>query len=292
MKYSLLFIFFISLFASCSSNKTLHKSPEEEKAELYYDHGTEKLVNKRYTEALKYFLKAEKLQPKNPKIQNNLGMTYWFKKQSEKAVYHLKKAIENDENDGDARNNLASVYYQKKKYDLALLEYRKVATNLIYDHQYRVLYNMALIYGKKGDQEKMIEYLNLSLKEKNDYCPTHFKLGRHYFSTKRFIKSFDHFHQSSLGTCLKNPAPFYWKAKTLAASKRYFKAKQEYRHLIKSFPRSHYSKLAVKNMSTIRKQELLSERVREQNYRYQNHKNSLQSKKRIEEPLDLETPDF
>lgn len=292
MKKLSVLIIIALIFSACASNKAIHKSPDDKKADLHYEHGTKKLVERDYTIALKHFLSAVKLRSDDTKIHNNLGMTYWFKKQPALAVQHLKKSIELDEENSDARNNLASIYFKQGKYDLALLEYRNVAKNLVYPHQYRTYYNIALIFEKKQDQEQMLELLGNSLKENYDYCPSHFKLGRHYYDNKRYEKALDHFHQSSLGTCVQNPAPFFWKAKTLGAQKRYFKAKQEYRSLIKQFPQSGYSRRAMNEITALKKQELLSERMREQNYRFRGNRKSLQSKKDEVPELDLETPDF
>ena len=275
---------------NCSSNKTVHKSPSDKKAELYYEHGTAKLINKKYTQALHFFLKALELKPKNTKIRNNLAMSYWFKNKVELAISHLKEAIEIDENNSDARNNLASIYYQQRKFDLALIEYKKVAANLTYNRQYRTYYNMALIFNKKGEDELVAKYLEKSIKERTDYCPAHYLRGKLLYKNRRFNLALEEFHQSSLGTCIKDAGPVFWKAKTLASQKRYFRAKQMFKDAIKKFPKSGYAKRAYQEISKITQSELLSEKVREENYRYKNNRKSLQSKQ--EQPLDLETPEF
>jgi type IV pilus assembly protein PilF len=282
----------IVVFAvSCSSsNKHLQQSPAEKKADLLYQYGTEKLVHKDYTAALKFLSDAEQVNPDNSKLQNNLGMTYLFKKKSELAIKHLKLAISLDKYNSDARNNLASIFYQQKKFDSALTEYKEILKHLTYNRQYRTYYNMALIYNKKDKMDLVLEYLNKSIEEKNDYCPAHYKLGKYYYSNKRFNLALDHFHQSALGICFENPAPYFWKAKTLASQKRYFKAKQKFKELIKKFPKSGYSKNAYKEISNVMKQESLSLKMGEQNYRYKKNSNSLQSMQ--DQPVNLETPDF
>jgi Tfp pilus assembly protein PilF len=289
MKY-LILIFTLLIVSNCSSNKTVHKSPEDKKAELFYEHGTEKLIKKEYTQALSFFLKAVALKPKNTKIRNNLAMTYWFKNKADLAVSHLKEAIQLDESNSDARNNLASIYYQQKKYDLSLLEYRKVAANLTYSRQYRTYYNMALIFLKKGEIELVVEHLDKSLKERSDYCPAHYQRGKLLYKNRKFNLALEEFHQSSLGTCVVNAGPLFWKAKTLASQKRFFKAKQMFKETIKKFPRTGYAKKSYEEIQKISRAELLSEKMREENYRYKNDRNSLQSKQ--EQPLDLETPEF
>ena len=41
-------------FTSCVTRNKLSKTPEEKKAELFYSHGTSKLLQQNYREALKY----------------------------------------------------------------------------------------------------------------------------------------------------------------------------------------------------------------------------------------------
>ena len=217
-------------------------------------------------------------------------MAFLFKKRPGDAIKHLKTAIDLNKYNSDARNNLASIYYQQKKYDSALKEYKQIVQHLTYSRQYRTYYNMALIYNKKEENDLVAEYLNKSLEEKNDYCPAHYQLGKHYLKNKRLNLALDHFHQSSLGTCLNNPAPYFWKAKTLASQKRYFKAKQKFKELIKKFPKSGYSKNAYKEITNIKKKELLALKMGEQNFRYKKNRKSLQSKQ--EKINDLESPDF
>ncbi len=66
----------ILVLTACSSKKADIKSKQ---AELYFGAGTQSLMDQQYTEALKNLLEANKLDPENSDILNNLGMAYFFK---------------------------------------------------------------------------------------------------------------------------------------------------------------------------------------------------------------------
>src|SRR3954462_12142242 len=68
----------------------------------YYDSGNFPL-------ALQEFKTANDLDPKNPAILNNLGLTYFMREHFDLAEEHVKKALAMNSNFTDARNNLARI---------------------------------------------------------------------------------------------------------------------------------------------------------------------------------------
>ena len=73
-----------------------------------------------FTSALKELLKAEKLTPKDPFLQNALGLTYYAKKSIDRAIHHFKKAVELKPDYTPAKNNLGVAYMAKKDWDMAI----------------------------------------------------------------------------------------------------------------------------------------------------------------------------
>ena len=148
----LLLMSLLTLF-SCSSNSKDKLSEEEKKARIYFSYGTNALISKDYTTALDNFLKCAKINDQDSLLQNNLGMTYYFKGRNDLAIDHLEKAIDLDPKNSDARNNLASIYYTQKKYTEAKEQFNLVLANLVYKHQYRTQYNLGLIAIKENEFE-------------------------------------------------------------------------------------------------------------------------------------------
>ena len=229
------FVLLILIFSvSCSSSSK--KGNDKTKAALYYRHGTLKLVGKEYSDALNYLRQSNELRPGNSKTLNNLGMTYFFKNDINKAEFYLKKSLDVDKENLDARNNLASIYFKKGHYDLAKKEYLRVNQNLAYKKQFRTLYNLAHIELQNNNTSSAISYLNKSLKEKTDYCSAHFLLGKIYYSQTKFEQSLSHYKQSSMGTCVNNPTPHYHQGLSLIKLQRYIEAKSKFDFIVKNFP--------------------------------------------------------
>ena len=241
-------IFILAFLLSCGSNEL---SPREKKAELYYSHGTSKLIDKDYTAALDYLIKANEYRPGDSKVHNNLGMTYFFKKQYSQAEYHLNKAIDLDSTNSDAANNLASVYFHQKKYKEAELAYYKILKNLVYKHQYRIHYNLALIKLKSKDRGSASKHLLMAVKIKDDYCPAHILLGQMERSSKNLVKALMHFENGTKGTCFNIPESHYLKAITQIDLGDFQNAQDTLETLKIKFYTSPYSKLAETRMREI-----------------------------------------
>ena len=206
---------FIFSFLSCSLLTGPNtKTNEDKKADIYYSHGTSKLILKDYTNALKFLLKAKSLRPDDTKILNNLAMTYFFKRDYKKSQENFLKALRSDPKNSDARNNLASLYLKRGLLKKAEKEYKKVQKNLIYPHQYRVSYNLALINLKRGDIKSAFQYLKSSTSVKKDYCPAKYLLGNLYFSQKLYELAHQNFLEASKGTCYSKRSCGYRLKKT------------------------------------------------------------------------------
>ncbi len=249
----LLFISTCIFLISCSSLNSNQKTTRDKKTDLYYGQGTEMLVKKEYSKALEYLLEAQKLSPKDSEIQNNLGMAYFFKKRWLKAKDHLTRAIELDPQNSNARNNLASILFREKNYKEAKIQYQKVKEDLIYSHQYRTYYNLALISEAEGKTNELIALLNESVAEREDFCPAHYKLGQVSLAQDKLSSAIKHFKNASKGLCYKDPAPLYYQAmiyQRLAAPQ---KAVGKLSEILSNFENSGYSPKAKSSLEQIMK---------------------------------------
>ena len=79
---TIFFSFILLIVAGCGSTTRDISDPINRKAELHYNQGTKKLIEKDYTAALDHLLKAKMHKKNDSKILNNLGMAYYFKKKS------------------------------------------------------------------------------------------------------------------------------------------------------------------------------------------------------------------
>ncbi len=252
-------IVFVATFAlavsSCSSNKLESKSTEEKKAEAYYGQGTAELVNKDYTQALINLLKARELTPGDSKVRNNLAMAYYFKKQPDQALAELNEAVRLDGKNSEARVNLGSILMEKNKLQEARLQFEKVLEDLTFSNLYRNYYNLGILSLKEGDRREAFLNLEKAIKEKDDYCPAHYKLGELYSEEYKFQKALSAFKESGKGTCVSEPAPFYQQALALLNLNRNPEATQKFKEVMEKFPGTRYSSLANSQLKKIEQNE-------------------------------------
>ena len=247
MKYKALVLTLAALLlASCAtnSNDLKNQTPDEKKSEVYYGQGTNELVNKNYSQALTYLTKAKELNPKDSRVRNNLGMSYFFRDQIGLAEEQLKKAIDLDDKNTDARMNLGSLYLSQKNYKAARIQFLAVLEDLTYPNQFRNYYNLALVSLNEGDRRMAFEYLAKSIKEKEDYCLSHYKLGEMYAEEYRFKQALDSFKESGKGTCVSEPGPHYQQAMALLNLNRPTEAKLKFQEITEKFPATRFGTMA------------------------------------------------
>ena len=242
----------MALLISGCSHGPVKKSPEEKKAELYYDHGTIHLIRKNYTKALSHLLEAVKLQPENSKIHNNLGMAYFFKKDNQKAMFHLKKSLDFNPKNSEGRNNLASVYMKLGHIKEARKEYALILKDLLYEQQHKTYYNLALMDIREKRTDKAYANLKEAIKINPHYCPAHYQLGILSRQKMAFQKSIEFFKKASLGPCVNNPAPQYLQALNYLDLNRHEDAFHKFKEIMERFPASHYSLMASRKLKLVK----------------------------------------
>ena len=237
---------------SCASNEIVEKTPQEKKADLYYGHGTQALLDQDYTTALSHLQKAAELAPKDTKVLNNLGMAYYFKGEVPRAISYLEKAIDADEKNSDARVNLAGIYFAQGRLDLAYQQYSMVSKDLVYQHQYRTYYNMALILEKQGRPSEARSLIARSLKENKEYCPAFYLEGKMNEKVLNWKAALESFISASKGQCYEEPAPHFAQAQMLMKLGRVPEAREKFEMVMEKFSRTPYFSLASQEMAKLR----------------------------------------
>ncbi len=246
---SLLALTFILISCASSAEK---QTPEQKKAEIFYNHGTNMLVHQKYTDALKNLLEAYKLTPEDSKLCNNLGMAYYFKGQTATAISFIKKSITLDDKNSDAKNNLASIYFDQNKLEEALKLYQEVSRDLIYEHQYRVYGNIGLIYQKKGMNLAAIEHYKLAIKDSIDYCPAYYNLGQLSMQRYDYQGAISAFKDGVKGSCFKQPMTHLALAEAYTKAREYGHAETTLNNIVTHFPNSSWTEKAKQELLQLR----------------------------------------
>lgn len=272
-----LVILTITVFSLVSCSSTKKQSENDKKANLYYGQGTNLLLSKNYTKALKSLLAANRYKPNDSKTLNNLGMAYYFKKSPTNAKRFLKRAIEVDPKNSDARMNIATIYLKEKQILEAENQYKIVLEDLEYEYQFKTFYNLAAVEAVKGNKLQAKKYLQESIAVNNNYCPAHFKLGKLYFDEGNFKKSKKLFKEASMGLCYKLPEPHYYRALSMIKLNEYYEAQQVLESMTENFPMTKWEATAQSEIVRLKKINALE------------NTNTMQAKKSKRNFL---TPDF
>ena len=213
----LLFAVLFTLMSCASKPKEMGK-----RAQIYFNAGTQSLMTRDYTEALTNLLRANEAEPNNADILNNLGMAYYFKGDETLALKCFRKTLELDPKNSDARSNIGSIHFEAGRFQEAEAHYKEVLKDLTYDKQARTYYNLGILeLDKKKNPVQAEAYFKASVKEAEDYCPSHYRLGTIYFSKREYNKAFRSFREATMGTCVDSPAAHYDQALTLIELKKF-----------------------------------------------------------------------
>lgn len=106
----------------------LEKTPKKERSVLYNKCGITQLQLSRFEDAQRDFVNAIKRDKKNAEAINNLGVSYFFRRDYKKAIKTYQKAIEVGPDSASFHSNLGRAFFSAKKYDDASIEYGRALT--------------------------------------------------------------------------------------------------------------------------------------------------------------------
>ena len=241
----------IGLIFLCSCSLLSNKSPEDVKADQFYDLAMDKILDKDFETARDLFSKAAKLRPNDAKIIQNLGMTYIFKKDIETALIYLNQAVAIDENNSEARGNLASIYFQKEDYAKAKTHYLKLIENPKYKKDNQAITNLAFIYSKEENNVEARKYLIVLANNNEDNCIIHTKIGKIDLELKKYKRALNHFTMAVNPPCYLNPEPLYLKALMFDYLRRFSEARTTYKELTTKFPTTIFASFAHQRLAKI-----------------------------------------
>jgi tetratricopeptide (TPR) repeat protein len=156
-----------------SNEKQTDKSfSNNEKALEFYSKGIDESKKKNYEKAIKYLEKAVTEDPKFAFAWDNLGINYRKLNNFDKAIECYKKSLEIDPNGLMPLQNIAVVYQYKKEYQNAIDAYKKLAE--IDNNNPEIYYGIDNIYATNlNDYEKgldnMCKAYNMYIELKSPY---------------------------------------------------------------------------------------------------------------------------
>ena len=138
-----------------------------------------------YTSALRELLEAEKMNPKDPFTQHDLGLCYREKKLMNDALTHLNKAIQVKPSFTPARNSLGRVYLEIGQTDKAIAIFKEIAKDALYATPHFPLANLGLAYYQKGEYAIALRYYHRALKLEPNFVFAVHGLGKTYLAMRK-----------------------------------------------------------------------------------------------------------
>lgn len=182
--------FFIS---SCAGSVSQHNNTKiaqamKKEADVFQSHGN-------YTAALSRLLEAEKIIPRDPYLQNSLGLAYMGKDREDLAITAFKKALSIKPDYIEAINNLGAAYLRQGKWDMAVENFKTVLDNLLYPTPHYPLSNIGWAYLGEKKYHLAETYFMKALDKKPWFTAASHGLAQVYIRTGQMDKALDYLHK-------------------------------------------------------------------------------------------------
>jgi len=152
-------------------------------AEKPFKEGRDFLKEKKLDEALNAFQTAAKLSPDTTVIHYWVGMVYYYKRESEKAIAQFMKVLKLDPENYRAYAMIGKALLQdRSKLDQALEYFNK---SLSINPEYMdARFEVGRIYAVKGDMKRSLGEFAVIFRTESKYSMYHYELGRIFESRK------------------------------------------------------------------------------------------------------------
>jgi Tfp pilus assembly protein PilF len=214
-------------------------------AQLRLRIGTAMLTQGNYPNALRELLEAEKLDPNDSVIQNNIGLAYFLRDKYELAERHLAKAVQLDPKYSEARNNYGRVLIELQRYENAIHQLELVVSDLTYGEPAKAWVNLGMARFRKGDFKRAKRDLAQALKVQRDHCLGQTMYGRSMLELKEYEAAARTLDNAVL-ICrpLKFDEPHYFSGLSYYKIGRKESAVARLEEVLNLYPDSNYAKKA------------------------------------------------
>jgi Flp pilus assembly protein TadD len=241
-RVSIILIFGMIAISAVSCGRNLQVVKKE--AEANRNLGEALLNEAKYTQALKLFLKAQELNPNDPYLQNDLGLTYLAKKKPELAITHFKKALELEPTYSSAMNNLGTAYLEIRDCDAAIATFNSLLEDLVYSSPHYPLSNLGDAYFCKNDYMQAEKYYLESLEARTGFFFALKGLGKTYTVLGRLDEAIARLSEAAQKAPLF-PEIYFDLAVAYEKAGDFEKARQNYQKVIELAPDSAIAREAA-----------------------------------------------
>ena len=173
-------------FLSCVSGPT---AKERKMAEIEYDMGVNSLQAGNLKDALQNFKNSEKIYPEFPKVQNGLGLAYYFLRNFEKAIHHFDLALKYKPDYSEVLNSKARIYMDQGRFRQAIPLLRKALEDVFLPERFHAESNLGWCLFNTGQTEDGFRHVQNAIAQNEKYCVGYQYLGRMYQKQKKFTEA-------------------------------------------------------------------------------------------------------
>lgn len=148
--------------------------------------------NKKYSESLKIYLSLIEVFPSG-KIYLNIAIIYYDNGEYEKCIEFSDKLINMNLYIYEALNLKGLSLSNIERYEESIETLLKAAD---ISRKYNDYYNLGVVYGISGNNDKAIEYYKKCIEINPDYASTHLNISVCYFEELRLDKSLYHINEA------------------------------------------------------------------------------------------------
>ena len=244
--FTIITIFLSVLLAGCTANKTSLKKKSQALERL----GNSLIQQGDLRGGLEKLLEANKLEPENANIHNELGLVYRDLEAYQQSLIHFKKALALKSKFSEAQNNLGTLYLLLKEWNLALDCFQKAVSDILYKTPHFAYNNMGLAYYNKGNYQKAIESYQKALQTFPSYSLCYENLARTYEATNQWGLAIEAYKQS-INYAPNYPTPHFNLARLYLQFNRNDEAVKELKVTIEIDPKGFYANEANRLLKSI-----------------------------------------
>lgn len=127
-------------------------------AEAHRELGEAFLYEDNYAAALRELTAAQKKNPSDPLVYNDIGLVYMSRNRPTEAQQYFSKALSLKPDYGDAKLNLAVAYLKNERWDEAIEHLHALESDMLYTSQQRAQLNLGYAYYMKSDYAAAAKY--------------------------------------------------------------------------------------------------------------------------------------
>ena len=166
------------LASGCATTSPQISEEDARKAASHLDVGADHLKNGRAALALREFLAAEKLSPRNARVQYALGEAYLAQSRPQESEQHYRRAIELAPDFQDAKLSLSVLLIIEERYAEAAAQCQQLIDEPTFPAPWRALANLGFAELKLGRLAEARKHLELAREYQKTYWPATLSLAQ------------------------------------------------------------------------------------------------------------------